>query len=407
VTQQLTRRAWLVECGLYQATVLVGERGVLVVDPPARGPELARAVRELTPLPITTVVYSHSHLDHVGGTTGLLVDARLAGRDLRIVGNVNTVTELRRYGCQAPLPTEVVAVPWDGFSFEGEPVELVTPTFGHTRDNSIVLIPAERLAHNADVVYPGRLPAERFGHAEDLRGLEMALQGLLAQRWELLNAGHGDVGVHADVAFVLGCLDELRQATLEALHQLPRAASSTTRCPTTGRHHPRRADVLGMPAPLPLGACPGRAGRATVTRALPGTLADHPTRAVRRRSPGGGAGRPGRAAHGRPLRLRWRLGQGGMGVVWLAEDRVLHRPVAVKQVVLAGRASEEERRAARARVLREQRMAARVDHPGTVRVVDVAEDAGYPWIIMETHRWPAWPVSSEPFAPAAAARQAG
>jgi glyoxylase-like metal-dependent hydrolase (beta-lactamase superfamily II) len=221
VTQRLTRRAWLVECGLYQSTVLVGERGVLVVDPPARGPELARAVRELTPLPITTVVYSHSHVGHVGGTAGLLVGARLAGRDLRIVGNVNTVTELRRYGYQAPLPTEVVAVPRGGFSFEGEPVELVTPTFGHTRDNSIVLVPAERLAHNADVIYPGRLPAERFGPTEDLRGLEMALQELLAQRWELLNAGHGDVGVHADVVFVLGYLDELRQATLQALQQLP------------------------------------------------------------------------------------------------------------------------------------------------------------------------------------------
>jgi glyoxylase-like metal-dependent hydrolase (beta-lactamase superfamily II) len=221
LTQRLTRRAWLVECGLYQATVLVGAAGVLVIDPFARSQELQRAVRELTPLPITTVVYSHSHLDHVGGATGLLVDAHLAGRELRIVGNVSTVTELRRYGYQAPLPTEVVTVPRGGFLFEGEPVELVTPPFGHTRDNSIVLIPRERLAHNVDVVYPGRLPAERFGHAEDLRGLEMALQELLAQRWDLLNAGHGHVGVPADVLFVLAYLGELRHATLHALQQVP------------------------------------------------------------------------------------------------------------------------------------------------------------------------------------------
>jgi glyoxylase-like metal-dependent hydrolase (beta-lactamase superfamily II) len=223
ITQRLTRRAWLVESGLYQATVLVGAAGVLVIDPLARGQELQlqRAVRELTPLPITTVVYSHSHLDHIGGAARLLVDAHLAGRELRIVGNVSTVTELRRYGYQAPLPTEVVALPRGGFLFEGEPIELVTPPFGHTRDNSIVLVPRERLAHNVDVVYPGRLPAERLGQAEDLRGLEMALQELLAQRWDLLNAGHGCVGVHADVLFVLGYLGELRHATLHALQQVP------------------------------------------------------------------------------------------------------------------------------------------------------------------------------------------
>jgi glyoxylase-like metal-dependent hydrolase (beta-lactamase superfamily II) len=221
--ERLTRRAWLVESSLYQSTVLVGTSGVLVIDPLARGGErhLRHAIRELTPLPITTVVYSHSHFDHIGGVAGLLVDARLAGRELCIVGNVNTVTELRRYGKQTPLPTEVVAVPRGGFTFEGEPIELVTPQFGHTRDNSIVLVPRERLAHNVDVVHPGRLPFERFGLAEDLRGLEMALHELLAQRWDLLNAGHGEVGVHDDVLFVLGYLDELRRATLKALAQLP------------------------------------------------------------------------------------------------------------------------------------------------------------------------------------------
>jgi glyoxylase-like metal-dependent hydrolase (beta-lactamase superfamily II) len=223
VIDRLTRRAWLVESGLYQSTVLVGATGVLVIDPLARGREvhLQQAVRELTPLPITTLVYSHSHFDHIGGATQLLVDAHLAGAELRIVGNVNTLTELRRFGYQVPLPSEVVAVPRGGFLFEDEPIELVTPQFGHTRDNSIVLIPRERLAHNVDVIHPGRLPSERFGHPEDLRGLEMALRELLAQRWDLLNAGHGDVGVHADVLFVLEYLGDLRRVTLEVLGQLP------------------------------------------------------------------------------------------------------------------------------------------------------------------------------------------
>jgi eukaryotic-like serine/threonine-protein kinase len=82
-------------------------------------------------------------------------------------------------------------------------------------------------------------------------------------------------------------------------------------------------------------------------------------------------------------RLRRLLGRGGMGAVWLAVDERLRRPVAIKQLVLAGAATDQERLAARARLRCEARLSARVDHPGTVRIYDVAEEAGEPWIVME------------------------
>ncbi|WBB67531.1 serine/threonine-protein kinase [Micromonospora sp. WMMD812] len=77
------------------------------------------------------------------------------------------------------------------------------------------------------------------------------------------------------------------------------------------------------------------------------------------------------------------VGTGGMGRVWLARDEMLHRDVAVKEVVLPGWLAEAERDDLRLRTLREARTAARLNHPNVVRIYDVVHDRDSPWIVME------------------------
>src|SRR5919112_3660702 len=77
------------------------------------------------------------------------------------------------------------------------------------------------------------------------------------------------------------------------------------------------------------------------------------------------------------------LGRGGMGVVWRAQDAVLGREVAVKEVVFPPTMPEDERRPAQARVMREARAAARLNHPGAVTLYDVVQDQGGTFIVME------------------------
>lgn len=89
---------------------------------------------------------------------------------------------------------------------------------------------------------------------------------------------------------------------------------------------------------------------------------------------------PARLVAGR-YRLRALLGRGGMGRVWLAEDELLQREVALKQSAPAVSVADETV-ALRATALGEARAAARLDHPGVVRVHDLVEDDG-PWIVME------------------------
>ncbi|MFF5217920.1 protein kinase [Micromonospora sp. NPDC000442] len=77
------------------------------------------------------------------------------------------------------------------------------------------------------------------------------------------------------------------------------------------------------------------------------------------------------------------VGRGGMGTVWRAEDELLHRQVAIKQVVLPAWLGGDELDQSRARTLREARTAARLNHPNVVRVYDVVSEADEPWIVME------------------------
>jgi len=82
-------------------------------------------------------------------------------------------------------------------------------------------------------------------------------------------------------------------------------------------------------------------------------------------------------------RLRERLGAGGMGSVWLAEDMELRAQVALKEIHVPEAPGEEAgERAARAR--REALKAAQLrEHPNVITVYDVVERNGLPWIVME------------------------
>jgi hypothetical protein len=89
----------------------------------------------------------------------------------------------------------------------------------------------------------------------------------------------------------------------------------------------------------------------------------------------------GRVIAGRYI-LEAPIGHGGMGRVWRANDRLLNRKVALKEVLLPAPTNEDEA-AAYQQTLREARTVARLNHPNIVTIHDVAEEDGRLWIVME------------------------
>ncbi|MYZ06185.1 protein kinase, partial [Streptomyces sp. SID2999] len=82
-------------------------------------------------------------------------------------------------------------------------------------------------------------------------------------------------------------------------------------------------------------------------------------------------------------RLLERVGAGPTGTVWRARDERDGDLVAVKEPRLPGGSEAEEAARTARRLRREAGAAARVRHPSAVRVLDVVEEDGLPWIVME------------------------
>ena len=78
-------------------------------------------------------------------------------------------------------------------------------------------------------------------------------------------------------------------------------------------------------------------------------------------------------------RLVRRIGVGGMGEVWEADDTVLGRRVALK--VLVQELADDPR--ATRRFVREARATAKLTHPNVTRVYDFGRDGGVPFLVME------------------------
>lgn len=77
------------------------------------------------------------------------------------------------------------------------------------------------------------------------------------------------------------------------------------------------------------------------------------------------------------------IGRGGMGVVWLAQDEVLGRSVALKVVGHSPAGDDTSEAVGLLRAQREAELAASLNHPHVVGVYDLVSDGARRWLVME------------------------
>jgi glyoxylase-like metal-dependent hydrolase (beta-lactamase superfamily II) len=218
VLQRLTERTYFFQRSFYSTTFYVGNQGVLLFDAlEGRGAQLLQAIREVTALPVTTLVYSHFHVDHVGDAKFWVDEAQRAGQRLTIVASKATADKMMSLNSRLPAPTQVLEGLRESFKFENLTVELhrfAKPA--HTDDHSTWLLKEERVAHSPDLLNPDQLPMMGFAVSDTVVYHGSNLRQVMQLDWVHFVGGHGNVGSKHDFEFQLGFLEELRQATLKA-----------------------------------------------------------------------------------------------------------------------------------------------------------------------------------------------
>src|ERR1700693_3558100 len=77
--------------------------------------------------------------------------------------------------------------------------------------------------------------------------------------------------------------------------------------------------------------------------------------------------------------IRSKIGEGGMGEVYLAEDTPLHREVALKVLPTEVAANQDRMR----RFIQEAQAAAALNHPNVAHIYEIGEHKGVHFIAME------------------------
>jgi glyoxylase-like metal-dependent hydrolase (beta-lactamase superfamily II) len=196
----------------YQSMFLVYETGVVVIDaPPSYSTYLRDAIYEVTDLPITHVVYSHSHTDHIAGVGDL-------GGHPMIIAHEETKRLLERDNDpKRPLPHMTFK---DRYTLRvgSQVLELSYHGDGHEPGNIFIYAPRQKTLMVVDVVFPGWMPWRRFAVAHDAPGHFKQLELIDQHPFEIFVGGHvSRVGNHADVRQQLEFTNDLKAAAAAAL----------------------------------------------------------------------------------------------------------------------------------------------------------------------------------------------
>jgi glyoxylase-like metal-dependent hydrolase (beta-lactamase superfamily II) len=211
-TEKLGQGLFMVTDNAYQSMFMVYDMGVVVIDaPPSYASKIPAAIAEITKKPITHLIYSHSHTDHIGGAS------TLGGHPIIIAQQETKRLLAYDKDPNRPLPTITFKTSYT-LTLGNQKLELSYHGYGHEPGNIYIYAPEQKTLMIVDVIYPGWMMWRRLALAQDIPGLFRQVEEIKTFDFDKLVAGHvGRLGNRADVELQSEFMQDLKAAAGNAL----------------------------------------------------------------------------------------------------------------------------------------------------------------------------------------------
>jgi glyoxylase-like metal-dependent hydrolase (beta-lactamase superfamily II) len=178
---------YMITAGGYESVFVTTGKGVVLFDaPPSFARHLVQAVTETTSEPIVELVYSHQHVDHIGGA-GLIQEQV---PNLKILAEDGTAQFLREMNDpNRPAPTQAFK---DHYTLElGSLTADMKVGHWHTPEGDLLIyIPDRKFVIAIDAFSSGATPFMGFDLTMNMPEYLKVFDQLLAMDWDVLMPGH-------------------------------------------------------------------------------------------------------------------------------------------------------------------------------------------------------------------------
>ena len=228
LVEEIRDNLYWVTDGSYNTIFLVTDEGVVVVDaPPSIGQNYLKAISEVTDKPITHVIYSHAHLDHIGA-------AGIFPKNATYIAHLDTTAELKRAMSLTKNDSTILPIPTITFpnnytlQIGNQTLELsggcLVCDYGdnHIPGNLFIYAPNQKTLMLVDVVYPGWVPFVYLAIANDVAGFINA-HDIILNNYDLdtFVGGHlTRLGTRDDVVTQQEFVSDLEKAAAKANNEV-------------------------------------------------------------------------------------------------------------------------------------------------------------------------------------------
>jgi glyoxylase-like metal-dependent hydrolase (beta-lactamase superfamily II) len=209
--------AYGITSGVVNTMFLVTRKGVVVVDAPLGLDEkLLMGIEEVTPKPITHLIYSHAHADHIGA-------AHLVARDdVKIVAHEFTAQFIKEaQDGRRLLPNETFNGTRSELNIDGERIILDYRGDWHQPGNLFIHFPEQKILTAIDTFPVKNVPPFRLLLSPHVPAYFRAMDQMLEYDVETVVTGHLSLfGTPEDVQTNREYIRDLRASTAEALRMV-------------------------------------------------------------------------------------------------------------------------------------------------------------------------------------------